>query len=139
MGEWNTGFHGIAVQCSDRMIRVKNDDALTGFLSDPDTKGALLVAKYARALYEKEMGKPIAITEDSLAIEILGHVYAGTFAEIAEKFHVPVLKTVMGKIRERTDIIDCGEREVDNNRFVWDELEHMKLKNIIYTMCGRMA
>lgn len=139
MSEWNTDFHGIGIQCTDRMIRIKNDSALEEFLADPETKGALLTARYARGLYEKEIGRPVDITEDSLAIEILGHVYAGTFAQLAEKYHVPLLQAAMKKVKERTDIIDCGEKGVDNNRFVWDELEKMKLKNVIYSLCGKMA
>lgn len=38
-----------------------------------------------------------------------------------------------------TDIIDCGERDVDSNRIVWDDLEKAGLKSVIYRICGRMA
>ena len=80
MYEWNTEFHGIGIVCEDKCVRVRNDQTLVDFLNDPQTRGSLLIAEYARALYEKKFGKPLGITQDSLAVEILGHVFVDKLA-----------------------------------------------------------
>lgn len=139
MNEWNTDFYNVSILCTDKFVRIKNDKSLVDFLNDPKTEGASLISEYAHELYEKEMGKPLKITKDSLAIEILGHVYADKFAKVAEKLGIKQLKVVAAKIKEHTDIIDCGERDVDSNRVVWDDLEKAGLKRVIYRICGRMA
>lgn len=139
MAEWNTAFHGISVSCTDRLVKIKNDKALLEFLEDPETRGALLVSEYVHDLYRKELGKELKISVDSLAIEILGHVYADRFAGVIKKLGVKKISDAMDVIQSHTDIIDCGEKEIDSNRFVWDDLESLGLKKIIYRLCGNGA
>lgn len=139
MGSWNKEFHNISINCSEKLVQIKNDAALSTFLNAPDTKGSVLISEYAHRLYLKEIGRPINITVDSIAIEILGHVYLDKFADLALKFKLIPLQDVLKEIKNRTDIIDCGEKEIDPNRFIWDDLEKHNLKSVIYTICGRSA
>lgn len=139
MAEWNTAFHGISVSCTDRLVRIKNDRALLEFLKDPETRGALLVSEYVHSLYRKELGKELNISVDSLAIEILGHVYADRFSGMMKKLRVKRISEAMEIIQKHTEIIDCGEQEIDSNRFVWDDLETLGLTKIIYRLCGSGA
>lgn len=67
------------------------------------------------------------ISDKSLTIEIIGHVYIGNFADILKEIpHIPKIAPIVikkaYKITDHTDIIDCGEKEVDSNRWVWDKL-----------------
>lgn len=137
MSNWNKDFEGISIKCSDKLLQIKNDGALRRFLDDPQTNGSVLIADYAVALYKKEMNKELKISRDSLAIEILGHVYVDKFADAASK--VKALEAAMKSIRNRTDVIDCGEGDIDSNRKIWDDLEKRHLKGIIFAMCGKGA
>lgn len=139
MTDWNTDLKGVSILCTDKLVQIKNDKALLDFLKDPKTKGSLLIAKYARDLYIKELGKTLNITPDSLAIEILGHVYMEKFADLAQKFKIKELEAFLESVKERTEIIDCGEADIDSNRKIWDDLEKRKLKDIIYFLSGSMA
>lgn len=67
------------------------------------------------------------ISDKSLTIEIIGHVYIGNFADILKEIPripkiAPIVIKKAYKITDHTDIIDCGEKEVDSNRWVWDKL-----------------
>ena len=118
MTDWNKEFHGISINCEEKLIQIKNDCALLTFLDDPATKGSLLVSEYAHQLYLKEMGRPLNISIDSVAIEILGHVYADKFADLASRFKIKALQSKLADIKSRTDIIDCGERDIDSDRHI---------------------
>ncbi len=139
MNTWNTDFHGISIMCTDQLVQIKNDKKLIQFLKDPSTKGSQLIARYAKELYQKTMGKPLRITEDSLAIEILGHVFLDKFAGIASKLKIAALSATLEDIKQRTDIIDCGEKEIDPNRHVWDSLDKDVQKKIIFHIFGDWA
>lgn len=137
MSDWNSDFHGISVCCREKWIQIKNDEALKTFLNDPKTKGSILISKYVHELYRKEIRRPIKITEDSLAIEILGHVYAGDLAKMVSSLKLKKLEPSLKDIIQRTDIIDCGELDVDPNRHIWDKLEENK--NLVYLFFGKKA
>lgn len=137
--DWNQAFHHISVKCMNKKVQIKTDQALIDFLSDPKTKGSLLLSDYVHQLYEEEIGRPLNITRDSLAIEILGHVYIASFAKMAETTKSAELQAAVQKIKNHTDVIDCGEKDIDSNRYVWDAVEKSGLKKLIYLMCGKKA
>lgn len=139
MAGWNTEFHNISVECTDKLVRIKNDEALIKFLGDPKTKGALLLADYAKKLYKKEIGRELKITKDSLAIEILGHVFLDDFAKFASKLKIKKFEAVLEDIKKWTEVIDCGESDIDSNRHIWDDFEEKKLAGMIYALCGKNA
>lgn len=139
MCNWNKEFHNISINCSEKLVQIKNDAALRKFLNDPSTKGSVLISQYAHRFYLKEMGTPLNITVDSIAIEILGHVYLDKFADLALRFKIKPLQSALKEIKSRTDIIDCGEGDIDSNRHIWDDLEKHNLKSMIYAMCGKSA
>ena len=137
MGDWNKEFHGISIKCNDKLVQIKNDKALNDFLNDPKSRGSVLIADYVLELYKKELGKKLNISRNSLAIEILGHVYMDVFAGLAST--MKPLETAMKSIRSHTDVIDCGEKDVDGNRFVWDDLAQGPFKGMVFVLCGKKA
>lgn len=139
MNDWNQEFHNISVKCLDQLVQIKNDEALRSFLEEPDTTGALLISDYVHELYERECGCPLAITRDSLAIEILGHVYLEFLADALKLLQWKEIQKLVDEVKKRTDIIDCGEAEIDSNRIVWDSLATVGLKSVIYRLCGKRA
>lgn len=139
MQEWNREFHNISVRCRNKVVQIKLDSVLIDFLRDPTTKGSLLLSDYAHQLYEREIGRPLEISRDSLAIEILGHVYISAFADLAKSIRSAELQAAVQKLKKHTAVIDCGEIDVDTNRHVWDALDKSVLRNMIYLMCGKNA
>lgn len=137
MSDWNLEFHNIGIKYEKKWVRIKNDQVLKDFLKDPSTKGSILISEYAHKQYQKEIGCPLNITIDSLAIEILGHVYMETFANIAAQLKIKSLTTALEDIKSKTNVIDCGELDVDYNRHIWDSLE--KNKSLVYMLCGKNA
>lgn len=131
-----TSVEQIKVHYKDKTVHIYHDDVMDSFLKEREN-GSLELADYILAEYQRRKGTPLAITRDSLAIEIIVHVYADNMAEHLQELpeeHGNVICEVIGKLgnraRTHTQTIDCGERSEDNNRFIWDGLE--PFKDLIY-------
>ena len=76
-------------------------------------------------------------------MEILIHAYLDVVFRridlIAEKLGKPgrQLKKTLRFLEDATEVIDCGEREVDSNRFVFDDL--VPFRRILYLILGDKA
>lgn len=143
MPNWNDEYSNILLCYSDKIVHIKCDDNLMKYLALPGN-GAVQLSRYIKDSYKKFMNKDLEISEDSLAIEILAHAYVDKFADSVEKLSNKLTKKnenevvqVMEKIRDRTEIIDCGEKSIDSNRFVWDMLS--PFSGIIYAVLGKHA
>lgn len=124
-------YRGITVRFEPGWVRVLTDEALTGYLEQEGRKDAEHLAEWILEEYRKLLGYPLKIDRDSLAVEILIHACLDTISERLEDHTIQselpgaakrLLKGICGKIQKHTDIIDCGEKEVDNNRLVFDGL-----------------
>ncbi len=140
MEEWNRDFYGISIRYEDKIVRIKSDEALTDFLESPN-KGSFVLAEYILIQYEEIYHKPLKINLHSLAIEIIAHVFVDTIlenmSELSDSISHDIFKPVtaaLESIRKHTQVIDCGEASVDNNRHVWDALE--PFHGIIYGIAG---
>ncbi|MBS5932235.1 MAG: hypothetical protein KIC94_05095 [Clostridiales bacterium] len=143
MPEWNDEYINILLCYSDRLVQIKCDYELMKYLALPGN-GAVELSKYIKENYKKYRNKNLDISIDSLAIEILAHAYIDKFAETIEKINNRLTKNdkneiikVMEKIKNRTEIIDCGEKAIDSNRIVWDMLK--PVSQVIYTLLGKHA
>jgi len=140
---WNKEYKGISISFEDRIIRIKCDDILMDYLAKPGND-AVILSKYILETYFDMFHKILQISQHSLAVEILIHAYIDKVCEYIESKEIlPIegldhaLKQAGRAIEKRTEIIDCGEREVDNNRFVFDGLE--KFHGVIYKLLGDRA
>ena len=136
-------FENITIKYRPGMVQITCDDALKDYL-DEEGNGALELSGYILEEYEKCQGKPLKITQDSLAIEILAHTYVDSFSlaisrakRILPDVLEPPVEKLMENIRSHTGIIDCGEKEVDSNRWIWDML--VPYKGLIYGVLGDRA
>ena len=133
----------IIISYSKGLVQITCNDALKNYLEEPGN-GALELSNRIREEYKRHQQSELKISKDSLAIEILAHTYADTFSEAVSSIgnRLPsalskgVLK-LMEQIHAHTEIIDCGESDVDNNRWVWDGLT--VFKKIIYAALGDHA
>ncbi|WBY64598.1 MAG: hypothetical protein ACFWUD_08195 [Thermocaproicibacter melissae] len=124
----DTGFHNISIELQEHWARITTDEALMDFLAQPGN-GSVELANYILQRYQEAFQKPLAISEMSLAVEILIHAYVDLISksagEIQKALPKHVSKAILNfaeKLHERTAVIDCGEKSVDNNRFVFDGL-----------------
>lgn len=117
----------VRVVLRDRLIQISNDEGLHGLLEqDLISRTADLVATI-KADYAKVMDKQLAISDDSLVVEIWAHVYAERFTlALKQAVDLAIMDEVADFAVSRSEVIDCGERSKDSNRFVWDLLASFK-------------
>lgn len=111
--------YGLSVAFESKVIRIKNNSALKNMLKNT-SNGSGQAAYTLKQEYKKAMGSAIDISSNSLAVEILGHVYPDKVAHVVED--IPGLGYLADKVINSTNQIDCGESSVDGNRWVWDLL-----------------
>ncbi|WP_443939159.1 hypothetical protein [Pedobacter sp. MW01-1-1] len=113
----------IGVDLKPKIIRVYSSDALDGFFSqsiesDLNTLISSIQADYT-TLYKKEL----AISNESLFVEILAHVHCEYIGFTLNKnIKWRLFNRFIEKLIARAEIVDCGERKMDSNRWVWDIL-----------------
>ncbi|MFJ7887015.1 hypothetical protein ACIQYL_02880 [Lysinibacillus xylanilyticus] len=87
------------------------------------SSASLQAAAVINAEYKKRKGRALDISEGSLSVEILGHVYPDRIGNTIKKLPLPgSIEDAIDKILKRTEVIDCGESSKDSNRFLWDFL-----------------
>lgn len=114
--------YNLSVKYDACVVRIENDEALRQLL-DTEDEAPMLIARTLKSTYKNQMNKRLDISDTSLAIEILGHVYPDRVGKTLKSIPLPSpIKNAIDKILERTDVIDCGETNKDSNRWVWDAL-----------------
>ena len=133
----------ITINYFNKLVQITCGEALKNYLEEPGN-GAVELSAHILKEYKKRQKSELKISKDSLAIEILAHTYADTFSETVSsaELHLPAALSeavlgLMKKVHAHTEIIDCGESDVDNNRWIWDGLA--VFKEIIYTALGNHA
>lgn len=126
--DWEAIFHAIGVKYEPRIVRVRTDEALMRFLAGPE-RGAQELAAHIRARYEEKLGCALEISERSLAVEILAHAYCDALLQRAARFARELpgslgarLAQAAARLQRHTDIIDMGEKDLDSNRWLFDDL-----------------
>lgn len=117
----------IKVSFHKRLVRITNDNELDKLLArrieERTTKLAKAIKKEYAAIKEKELKIP----DDSMIVEIWGHVYFERFALALKQFIKLKPVAFFAKVAvKRCEIIDCGELQIDHNRFFWNVLAPFK-------------
>lgn len=119
--------HQLLVIFDENLIRIKKPKALQKFLSSAIDNRSEVLVNYIKQDYFLLMEKELDITNDSLIIEIWGHVYASYFARAMKNLiKLKLVENVADFVITRSDTIDCGESDVDSNRKIWDVLANFK-------------
>lgn len=135
---WRTEFHDISVCYTEQLVQIKTDEKLLAFLKKP-RRDATALSEYMKKTYEEIFGKELKISVESIAIELLIHLYADEFVHGIEYFgkFLPLylqaeLETYMQKMERRTEVIDSGEAEIDPDRKFFDRL--VPYRDVLYTI-----
>ncbi len=105
------------------LIGITNDNALKR-LMHVDLNGVTdELIRLIKADYALFQGTPLAISDDSLVVEIWGHVYAEyLLLKYRKVMRAILIFGIYARLRKSCEVIDCGEREKDPNRRLWDRL-----------------
>lgn len=120
---YNLHGHLLHVSFQEKLVRISRPSALLQFLSkDIQPRSSTFVA-LIKADYVDLFGKELKISSNSIVVEIWAHVFAGFLARALKKLiKLKVIHKTSDFIIARSNIIDCGERNVDSNRLIWDLL-----------------
>ncbi len=115
------------VSFEKQLIRIASPQALQEFLSQDIELRSKILVNYIKQDYLNFIGKELAVSNNSIIIEIWGHVYASYLAKSVKKLiRLKLIQPTLNLIIDRSDTIDCGEKEVDSNRWLWDLLANFK-------------
>jgi len=115
----------IRVCLSKGLIRIYSDKGLWRYLDGEPAPKTMELVKTIKADYKNEFGNSIKISNSSLMVEIWAHVYSDYIGLLLQRrLKFVWIQKLLQKGIERAEIIDCGEKELDTNRWVWDFLSH---------------
>ncbi|WP_231459664.1 MULTISPECIES: hypothetical protein [unclassified Pedobacter] len=118
----------IKVSIQEGLIRLKSDKALWTYLDGATLERTLSLVKLIKADYINEYKRALNISNDSLVVEIWAHVYSHYFGLLINRNNkIKWLKKLLAKGINRAEIIDCGEKQIDTNRWFWDLISVFKL------------
>ncbi|MCM3340476.1 hypothetical protein M3650_17970 [Paenibacillus sp. MER TA 81-3] len=111
-----------------QVVRIVNNEELMDLLQSFGSlmeAGKVIADRVLEEHWLRER-RELHISRDSLAAEIVGHAMAIPLLEQLRK-KVPsvpdrIIDTLREKAEHHVDVIDCGEGQVDSNRWVWDIL-----------------
>lgn len=110
-----------------RLVRIKHPMVMQKFLSAAIERRSEVLVNAIKTDYAALFDKELDINNDSLMIEIWGHVYASYFAKaIKNLIDIKLVDNFADFVIKRSDIIDCGEADIDSNRKFWDILANFK-------------
>jgi len=113
----------IRVEFEPGIVRVYSDAGLWKFMETDYQARLQVLVTIIKKDYQNEYFKTLAISDQSLIVEILAHVYCdyiGLQFNLFVKFKP--LNILVNKLLKRAAIVDCGERHKDSNRWLWDLL-----------------
>ncbi len=106
------GDKSIKVALNKNIIRTSLVDGDARYLLTSNSQNAILMALIEKKFYRDVFGEDIDISDISLAVELLGHVYPQLILD----------KANLSEKVKNANVVDAGTLSVDNNRKVWDKI-----------------
>jgi hypothetical protein len=119
--------HSIKVTFEKGIAHIYNNEELWNLLNEATEAATEELVNSIKQSYKELYGTEFNISNESLCVEIWGHVYFEYFAIVFEKLvSLNLIKQITHKISSYCEVIDSGESNTDNNRFFWDMLAPFK-------------
>ena len=113
----------IQVKFQENSVHIVNDKELWQLLAEDIENRTTALAQEIRKDFSLQYKRELKITEDSLIVEIWGHVYFEYFAlAIQNLINLKLIESIVSSAISYSELIDCGETGYDNNRWLWDIL-----------------
>lgn len=136
-GYYHIQGYGIYVSFDPGIVHIRNDESLRRLLDRSLGGGTTALVSMIKEEYKSAFGEELKISNDSLTVEIWGHVYFENFIGIVSNvFRLKMVTRLDQLVSEHCDIIDCGETNQDGNRKFWDSLAPHK--DLIAQMLRRL-
>lgn len=117
----------IKVSVEEGIIRLKSDKDLWSYLDIEVVKQTEKLINVIKSDYKIKFNKPLKIVDKSLMVEIWAHVYCDYYGLLIHRnIKIKWVRKLVMKGLERAALIDCGERKIDSNRWIWDFLSNFK-------------
>lgn len=117
----------IKVSLDNGLIRVYSNAELWRFLNGNASVRFDLLVETIKKDYQEQFNKPLDISNNSLIVEILVHIYCDYIGLLFNRIvKIKPIQKIVNKLLERAEVVDCGEKEKDSNRWVWDFLSSYK-------------
>lgn len=115
--------HKITVLFKSKLVQIAGTEQLLLFLRTNLAAHTLSLVQHIKTDYQSIIGTSLNISDESLMVEIWGHLYASKFANILQELiKLKAIENFAEMVIQRSDTIDCGEADVDSNRKFWDVL-----------------
>src|SRR4051812_47049918 len=117
----------IQLEIGEHKIKLPINTDLTDLLANNTEASTDALVTAIKAAFNKQNNREIEVSNNSMAVEIWGHVYTESFANAVKSISTfKIIDGVLSKIIAHCEVIDIGEPGHDKNRFVWDMLAHFK-------------
>lgn len=117
----------IKVDFKPKLIRLYSNSELWRFLHRDTNLKLNRLIQFIKQEYEAKFNCSLKISNDSLITEIIVHIYCHYIGLKIKRFiNIKLLKHLIISMLKRVEIIDCGEKNIDNNRWLWDYLSKYK-------------
>lgn len=137
--EYRFGDCAVVVQFENCSVHITNDKGLWTLLEEDIESRTTAFADWIKAQYQSFFQKELDITTDSLVVEIWGHVYFEYYIlAVKELLKLKLIAGFLENILQASEVIDCGESGLDNNRKLWDMLAPHKAF-ILKMLPGKIA
>ncbi|WP_134090546.1 hypothetical protein [Olivibacter sp. XZL3] len=133
-------YRSISIEISYEpdMVHITNNIDLWRFFEEDIRLRTDLLIDTIQQDYVDIFGKPLKIARKSLAVEIWGHLYFEYYLLRLLRFlRIGLKSKIFQGLIARSAFIDCGEKDKDRNRLLWDclalfygVLQHLLPKNI---------
>ncbi|MGH2643759.1 MAG: hypothetical protein ACRDE2_07425 [Chitinophagaceae bacterium] len=118
-------FNGYTIEVSinPKIVHLSNDVELEHLLSEYPVSRSQALVRRIKEDYLNEYHEELMISDDSMMIEIWGHVYFEYFTVLATRiFPLEITDKFADWVIRRCVIIDSGEKDIDIDRRLWDSL-----------------
>ncbi|SEM19977.1 hypothetical protein SAMN05216436_102204 [bacterium A37T11] len=117
----------ICIRMEPGVLRIINDFELWKLLGTHPRLHTSILVDTALLVYLQFFQHPLAISHASLIVEIWGHVYY-EWLILSLKHAIPIsfLHKKLNEMVRPSQIIDCGEKGKDSNRWFWNFLAPLK-------------
>ncbi|WP_051293409.1 hypothetical protein [Olivibacter sitiensis] len=104
-------------------VHICNDMAFWQCVHQEPIKRVWALAALIKEDYIRHKGQALRISDRSLVVEIWGHLYYEYYVlRLKRRLNARWFDRLSVKLLKPADIIDCGEKGKDSNRWIWDLL-----------------
>lgn len=117
----------LQLEIAQHKVKLANNEQLASLLEHNTEAATDELVTAIKTAFLQQNNREFDISNNSIAVEIWGHVYTENFAEAIKSLSpFSFIDSLADKIIGHCEIINIGESGHDNNRFIWNSLAAFK-------------